>query len=368
MAGALVARVRARAAPDGEPHLVTTEDGWTLTVWRFRPFGEARPGPPVILGHGLMMNRWCWMLSEEGSMPLALAARGHDVWVPEYRGAASAKAPPGEPTRHDGPKGWRFEEHAALDLPAIIDAVCEATGSEQVHWCGHSMGGLVAYRYAVESGGERLASLVTLGSPVRFGHVRRLFGPLGEPSRRLLDVLPQVPVRLFMHAVLPATVLFPELSMRTSGTARYLTLDERLTLMIRAFEDGSPALSRWFLDRWLDELPILPESLGGQHFDRLTVPTLVLAGQSDALGPPQAVRPTFVETGRTRVAYRVFGDPSAPEDQRGPALGHADLISGAVAMTWVLPQLASWLESEDPLALPGLHRVERDPEELDAAV
>lgn len=57
---------------------------------------------------------------------------------------------------------------AARELGREVERICEATGSEQVHVVGHSLGGLVARYYAQRLGGdERIHTLVTLGTPHR---------------------------------------------------------------------------------------------------------------------------------------------------------------------------------------------------------
>jgi hypothetical protein len=47
-----------------------------------------------------------------------------------------------------------------------IEAVCEASGSDQIHVIGHSLGGLIARYYIQRLGGdERVHTCVTLGTP-----------------------------------------------------------------------------------------------------------------------------------------------------------------------------------------------------------
>jgi triacylglycerol lipase len=55
---------------------------------------------------------------------------------------------------------------AAADLAGHVERVCQQTGYEQVFVVGHSLGGIIA-RYYVQcaGGGERVHTLVTLGSP-----------------------------------------------------------------------------------------------------------------------------------------------------------------------------------------------------------
>lgn len=327
---------------------VRTQDGWTIWVHRFRPRGEDRWDTPIVLGHGLMMNRWCWMLSGTGSLPMALAARGHDVYVAEYRGSGMSRPPT------VGPASWTIQEHVTQDVPALIEFVRARTQSASVHWIGHSMGGIVGYVHACRAGAQSgIERLVTLGSPVEFNHVNHVLGPLGHPARRALRRVRHVRIRRLMFLSLPFVALLPRLALRYSGSSENLTLGERLALTRLAFEDGSAELLSWFLDSWLRKELVCPReltSLTAGGFADLDVPTLVVAGQKDMLAPPRAVRRAFDETEGIPAAYKLFGDPEAAPELAGPALGHADLIAGAVAIQHVLPLLAEWLETPEPKA------------------
>ena len=47
-----------------------------------------------------------------------------------------------------------------------IEQICEASGSDQIHVIGHSLGGLIARYYVQRLGGDiRVRTLVTLGTP-----------------------------------------------------------------------------------------------------------------------------------------------------------------------------------------------------------
>ena len=139
-----------------ERHPVETEDGWLLTLHRYLPAdGAVRQPVPIVLGHGINMNRTAFELSRRGSMARALAARGHDVFVAEYRGEPSARPPlRGDNAR----KRWAYTlmDHAQHDLPAIIDTAARLGRSDRVSWVGHSMGGILLYLYASLHGSGKL--------------------------------------------------------------------------------------------------------------------------------------------------------------------------------------------------------------------
>ncbi len=205
--------------PPDEVHTTPTDDGWVLSLYRFLPPpGVPRRPVPVILGHGILMSRFCWELGPAVSVPRWLAARGHDVWVAEYRGTPSSQPPPA------GGR-WRYDarDHGWSDVPAILDCVRSTTGAPTASWVGHSMGGIVAYLYASRFGSERLHRLVALASPMRFGAGRGAFARSLPAARRAVGRIGLLPLSPLVFLTLPFAVFLPSPSTRgcsPSGSAR----------------------------------------------------------------------------------------------------------------------------------------------------
>jgi Palmitoyl protein thioesterase len=99
---------------------------------------------PVLLVHGLIDNRSVFSVMQRN-----LRRRGFaHVCTWNY-----------SPLLTDVARG-------AADLGAHVERVCEQTGYDRVHVVGHSLGGLIArYHVQRQRGDERVASLVTLGTP-----------------------------------------------------------------------------------------------------------------------------------------------------------------------------------------------------------
>ena len=102
-----------------------------------------RAPPPVLLVHGVLVNDGMWFRFRR-----AIVRRGI---APVY-------------TMNYGPPHGDIDDFAE-QLAAKIDSICAATGAERVVLAGHSMGGLVSRAYLRRFGADRVAKLITIGTP-----------------------------------------------------------------------------------------------------------------------------------------------------------------------------------------------------------
>ena len=79
-------------------------------------------------------------------------------------------------------------------MGAEIEAICEESGSEQIHVVGHSLGGLIARYYVQRLGGhERVHTCVTLGTPHQGTMAARLLPwPLVKQIRPDSDLMAEL--------------------------------------------------------------------------------------------------------------------------------------------------------------------------------
>ncbi|MEV6282613.1 alpha/beta fold hydrolase [Kribbella sp. NPDC051770] len=82
----------------------------------------------------------------------------------------------------------------ARRMAAEVEALCEESGSDQIHIVGHSLGGLIARYYAQRLGGdERLHTCVTLGTPHQGTVAARLLPwPLVKQLRPESDLMAEL--------------------------------------------------------------------------------------------------------------------------------------------------------------------------------
>jgi pimeloyl-ACP methyl ester carboxylesterase len=320
-----------------------THDGWRLALYRYTPPPRSHR-TPVLLCHGMSSNRWD--VDGPGRVSLAryLVRRGYDVWIVELRGAGRST----RPTWWNGKRyNWRFEDYVQHDAPAALSKVLRETGARQVHWVGHSMGGMIAYALLMSPVHDKIASAVTIGSPTmsEVGHPLLDFG---VPYRSLLRFLPdRVPLGTLARLGAPFASLLARLLSDTitelgwhEGNADLPLLR---ALMLTAVDDLPASLlrefARWYETRAMSDRYAMFDFT--DHLERITAPILIIAGSKDGLTPPRDLEHVYERVASRDKAFRIIGR------QQGFAhdYGHADLILGLHAPDDVYPVILEWLEA-----------------------
>ncbi len=325
-------------------YVVRTSDGWRLAVHRYDPGPESHR-TPVVLCHGMSSNRWDMDGPGDISLARYLHRAGYDTWVAELRGAGRSM----RPTLWNGKRyDWTFEDYVYHDAPAILRLVLRHVEVGQVHWVGHSMGGMIAYALLMTPMHTKIASAVTLGSPMmsRVGHPML---DLGLPYRSLLRYLPErVPVGTLARLAAPfGGPLFRLLArpIHELGWHRG-NADVALVraLMLLAVDDIPASLLREFA-RWYD-MRSMTDRYGlfdfTEHLERITTPILIVAGSQDHLTPVADLREVYDRIRSPEKEFRVIGRATGARND----YAHADLILGLHAKADVYPVILDWLERQ----------------------
>jgi pimeloyl-ACP methyl ester carboxylesterase len=313
-------------APPIEDALVRapTRDGWDLALGRRRPRGAPR-GPPVLLVHGIAMNRQTYEFGlVRWSLADHLARAGFDCFSLDHRGHGASRPGPG------APRAWNLDTYVREDLPAALDAIRRETGAAQVLYVGHSQGAIMGLA-ACELYPERIAAIVALGAPAHYDVQERLrklvmlrFTALGHLTRLAARML--APFSGYWHPALFDLAI----QLRNVEPRVYRRL------LANAIENLQPGvLSQFATFIREDSFRSMDGAVDYRAgLERCRQPALFLASEKDGFAPPAVVQ----------AAYRRWGGPKE-YTVVGQGFGHADLLLGRSAPEVVYPLVERFLRA-----------------------
>lgn len=319
-----------------------TRDGWSIALHRF-PCALSAHRTPVVLCHGMGSNRR--NMDGPGRLSLAryLARRGYDAWVLELRGAGHST----RPSWWNGKAyNWTFEDYVHHDARAALRLVLRETGAAQVHWVGHSMGGMIAYALLMSPAHAKIASAVTLGSPTmsQVGHPLLDFG---IPYATLLRYLPpRLPSGTLARIAAPLAAWVARFGRRPLAELGFHedNIDPALLrlLMLTAVEDIPVSLlrefARWYETKSMSDVYAMFDFT--EHLERIAAPLLVIAGSKDELTPVRDLQRVYERVSSPDKEFRILGREHGARCD----YSHADLVLGRNAPDDVFPLVYGWLE------------------------
>lgn len=121
-----------------EEHLVQTEDGYLLKMFRVNKGPESTLRKPLLLIHGIVDSADDWALGDN-SVVSNLARKGYDVWLMNTRGNKYSCTH--ATLSNESKQFWDFSFHemGRFDVPASVKHVKSVTG-KKVTIVGHSQG------------------------------------------------------------------------------------------------------------------------------------------------------------------------------------------------------------------------------------
>jgi len=317
--------------PASEDELVEarTGDGWRLALGRRRPRGPARR-LPVLLVHGLAVNRRFLDFGGRHSLAAFLAAAGFDCFSLDLRGHGDSRRGP----RRD----WCFDDYLAEDLPAALRAVALATGAPRVLLVGHSQGALLSLLLGALQPAQ-VAGVVAIAGPARLGEGLAAFARIafafGSCSRFLARMV--APATGYLHLGVA------QASINTRNVERTV-LQRFLCTAVENVSGGvADQFHGWMRSGRFDSRDgaVDYRALLGQG----RAPALFLAGARDGLAPPDAVR----------AGHDLWSGPrswicASAAEGFSADYGHGDLVFGRRAPEEIYPRLRAWLEGVDALS------------------
>jgi polyhydroxyalkanoate synthase len=324
--------------------VVMTPGATPLGMVRKRLPDLSRTRGTVVLVHGFGQNRYAFHSSKR-SFSGYLAAEGWDVFNTDLRGHGRSR-------RFGAKRSEILSEYVREDLPAVVREALRLSGHDHVWLVGHSMGGIVSYGAAATSLRDRVAGVVSLGSPCRFGQGSILLAAFARTmtlvrATGVFDSNPWLPLRIVgrhfhrRRRLWDSTMAPLPLRPWKPGSMEDEVLDEYLRL---AFDWTSVEIAFDIFQGGRDGM--VRSSHGATDvataFEHLDKPLLVLAGSEDDLAPPSSVKPAFDRSRSSDKTYRVF-----------PA-GHVDIVLGKSAPLTIWPTIERWLaRREEAIAVGG---------------
>ncbi len=310
----------------GENRIIETKDGWKIGIEKFEAFPNSpKKKNPVILCHGLMGTKEYFKQNDEESIVYQLSKEGYEVYVLDLRGRKSEGLnEKGEKDSSTTSGYWfgktyndySFDDYARYDVDAAITYVLATTKAEKVNWIGHSMGGMVIYARAGSMGENRIANLITIGSPFSFPFKSKKLNLLSslEPT---LKVLPTVPVGSlaefaswtpFDYYYAMSLYYYPE------------NMDKEQIRRLTRFgaNNESPRVFKQFANG-------------------------MVAGRRDHLGSPYTVRHVYEKLGSKDKTIMMI----SRADGHSEDYGHVDLVAGKGIVKDVIPGIVSWMNERN---------------------
>ena len=262
----LVGRQRGRLDPavvegfrfpdDAVHHSIPTTDGGTLHVV------ERGAGRPIVLLHGITLSALTWHYQFED------LAHDHRLVAVDLRGHGTSKA---------GDAEWDLSR-LAIDLADVFDHL----DLRDAVLVGHSMGGMVALRFALDRPdvvAERVARLVlmsTSGGPVvRLAAYQALTDAITPAAKKALSLGDRIPGGLFAGNDL--SYLIFRLGMGRNPAPEHVELNRLMTA-------GTP------ISVWSELLGHVAGFDVRSRLGEIDLPALVMVGTRDLLTPPASAR------------------------------------------------------------------------------
>ena len=314
------------------PLRVTTDDGWTLTVW-YRPARQRRFVEPIVLCHGLANNHALMEFLPPSNLAAFLSEAGFDCYSVDLRGAGGS-----HPPLDWGPWDATVDDHITHDAPAVIDFVRAHARADRVVWLGHSLGGMIGLAAATTSADGKIAALVTIGSPVFFRYRYRVHWAV--TIAKWLAPAGRFPMNWFAEA---GTVLGGRFKVKLAHASANLDNLEPGAVRVLLANVFAPIWRGVLLqfEEWIRD-DVFRSLEGVDYRSRvrnLTVPVLVCGGTVDFLAPPRAQRAYFEHLTTPDRTLVIFGKKHGQTAD----YGHGDLLVGRDVSTEVYPVLRDWL-------------------------
>lgn len=285
---------------------------------------------PLLIVPGYGMNAFIFGFHPRGtSLEGHFAERGVEVWTANLRGQGRSRA-----TRTPA-AGPTLARYAQEDLAAVVELVLRETETkaDRIDVLGASLGGSITFAHLALSPAHRFASVIAVGSPLRWADVPLVLR-IPFASRRVAGALRVTGTRKMAERILPFVKHAPGL-LGMYMNASHVDL-EAASELVRTVEDPDPAVNR-DIAGWMKAGDLVIDGVNvTDAVGREKGPLLVVLANKDGIVPERVAASAARAWGGTDVTTLRIG---TDEDW----YAHADLFVGNAAPEVVFDPMERWL-------------------------
>mmetsp|Transcript_55023 Transcript_55023/g.63290 ORF Transcript_55023/g.63290 Transcript_55023/m.63290 type:complete len:395 (-) Transcript_55023:176-1360(-) len=180
-----------------ESHIVTTDDGYQLKLFRLQAKGTrfVENKPVILMWHGLLDSADSWIINEEHLAPgLIFANQGHDIWFGNSRGnkySLGHRSLISSSSKQFWDFSWQhMSEH---DLPAAFAYIAKLTG-QKINYVGHSQGTTQMFALLANPAGKKADVVNNLRKFAALGPVTYLANIRSDIAKSMarMPLLPEI--------------------------------------------------------------------------------------------------------------------------------------------------------------------------------
>lgn len=331
----------ASAVPDAvqsRRYRVPNGAGWDLALvrtWHAERLDPSRK--PVLIVPGYGMNSFIFSFHPHGvSLEGYFVEAGFETWRVDLRAQ-------GDSVCTGGNDDFSLSDLALTDLGAALDAVLANTGThcDRVDVIGASLGGTLMFIQAVANPLHHMASLVSMGGPVRWVKI--------HPVLRIAFASPRLAGSLrFRGTRRLAEFALPLIARHAPGVLSIYMNPEISDVsaareMVKTVEDPNRFVNKQ-IAHWFHDRDLFVRGLNvSEALERIENPVLCVVANRDGIVPPEVARFPFERVASRDKSLLEVGDASM-------AVAHADLFISNEAHRRVFEPIATWLR--DPSTAP----------------
>jgi len=254
---------------------------------------------------------------------------------------------------------WDFDDYVQNDIPTAVNYVLKQSNTTQLHYIGHSMGGMLLLSY-LSTSKDHLAQFrsgITVGSSLMSKGAHSGFDKLIP----LLKLIPYVPKWFVIPNGSFNTLLSPFITFISGPLESFQmyapNMDPAVTRMIFKYGFhsiplkllvhlssaiiGDSGMTNRAGTSYLHQLANLVKSEPGSP------PVLLIAGDKDEQCPPKAAENTYdvlsPHWSHGKLKLNCYGKTFGHRE----GYGHHDLLIGKRAVDEVFPDIVNWISTND---------------------